>query len=78
MIAQVLAVVIFAAMFLLIVTEKFERHIITLSCGLLTLILVFGLAMQSTSAIVETLNLHSIIKPDFWYASGSGGVYIWH
>lgn len=73
MIAQVLAVVIFAAMFLLIVTEKFERHIITLSCGLLTLILVFGLAMQSTSAIVETLNLHSIIKPDFWYASGSGG-----
>lgn len=73
MIAQVLAVVIFAAMFLLIVTEKFERHIITLSCGLLTLLLVFGLSMHSMSAIIETLNLHSIIKPGFWYTSGSGG-----
>lgn len=73
MIAQVLAVVIFVAMFLLIVTEKFERHIITLSCGLLTLLLVFGLAMHSMAAITETLNLYSIIKPDFWYTSGSGG-----
>lgn len=73
MVAQVLAVVIFVAMFLLIVTEKFERHIITLSCGLLTLLLVFGLAMHSMSAITETLNLHSIIKLNFWYTSGSGG-----
>lgn len=73
MIAQVLAVIIFAAMFLLIVTEKFERHIITLACGLLTLVLVFGFAMRSMSAIIETLNLHSIIQPDFWYISGSGG-----
>ncbi|MCI9077823.1 MAG: citrate transporter [Lachnospiraceae bacterium] len=71
MIAQVLAVVIFVAMFLLIVSEKIERHIVTLGCGLLTILLVFGLSMHSTSAIFKTLNLHSIITKSFWYASGS-------
>jgi len=73
MMAQVLAVIIFVAMFLMIVTDKIERHIVTLACGLMTILLVFGLAMHSMSAIVDTLNLHSIIKPDFWYTSGSSG-----
>ncbi len=71
MIAQILAVVIFVAMFLLIVSEKIERHIVTLGCGLLTILLVFGLSMHSTSAIFKTLNLHSIITKSFWYASGT-------
>ncbi|MDE6615770.1 MAG: anion permease, partial [Lachnospiraceae bacterium] len=71
MIAQVLAVVIFVAMFLLIVSEKIERHIVTLGCGLLTILLVFGLSMHSTSAILKTLNLHSIITKSFWYISGT-------
>ena len=39
MIAQILAVVIFIAMFVLIVLEVWERHVITLGCGLLTLVL---------------------------------------
>lgn len=73
MISQVLAVVIFVAMFLLIVSEKIERHIVTLGCGLLTILLVFGLSMHSTSAIFKTLNLHSIITKSFWYVSGPGG-----
>ena len=38
MVAQILAVIIFLAMFVLIVLEVWERHIITLGCGLLTLI----------------------------------------
>ena len=71
MIAQILAVVIFVAMFLLIVSEKIERHIVTLGCGLLTILLVFGLSMHSTSAIFKTLNLHSIITKSFWYVSGT-------
>lgn len=71
MIAQVLAVIIFVAMFLLIVSEKIERHIVTLGCGLLTILLVFGLSMHSTSAIFKTLNLHSIITKSFWYISGT-------
>lgn len=73
MVAQVLAAVIFVAMFLLIVTEKIERHIVTLVCGLLTMVLVFGVAMQSMSAVLETLNLRSIFTVGFWYTSGSEG-----
>lgn len=46
MIAQVLAVLIFVVMFALIISEKIERHIVTLVCGLATLVFVFGLCMQ--------------------------------
>lgn len=75
MVAQVLAVVIFLAMFILIVTEIWERHVITLACGALTLLLVFGLGMHSMSAVIDTLNVHSIFTTGFWYSAGeSGGV----
>ena len=70
MLAQILAVVIFVAMFILIITEIFERHIITLTCALLTILLVFGLGMQSLDAILSTLNVQSIFTVDFWYAAG--------
>lgn len=70
MLAQILAVVIFLAMFVLIITEIWERHVITLACGLLTLLLVFGFGMRSMNAIIETLNLHSIFTPHFWIAAG--------
>ncbi len=68
MVAQILAVVIFVAMFLLIVMDKIERHIVTLACGLATLVLVFGVAMQSMKAITETLSFRSIFTVGFWYA----------
>lgn len=61
-IAQILAVVIFVAMFILIVLEVWERHVITLGCGLLTLVLVFGLGMHSMGAVWETLNLGSFLQ----------------
>lgn len=70
MTAQILAIIIFLAMFILIITEKWERHVITLACGALTLLLVFGLCMHSMSAIVETLNIQSIFKTSFWYTAG--------
>ena len=70
MIAQIFAVVIFLAMFILIITEVWERHIVTLGCALLTLILVFGICMHSPSAIIETLNIHSIFSPGFWHTAG--------
>lgn len=67
--AQFLAVLIFAVMFLLIVMDKIERHIVTMGCGLLVIVLVFGLGMHSMTAVSETLNLHSIIQPEFWYSA---------
>ncbi len=70
MLSQILAVVIFVAMFILIITEIFERHITTLTCALLTILLVFGLGMHSLDAILSTLNVHSIFTVEFWYAAG--------
>ncbi len=69
--AQILAVLIFVAMFVLIVMDKIERQIVTLACGVLTLILVFGVGMHSMDAILETLNVRSIFTPGFWYAVGA-------
>ena len=70
MLSQILAVLIFLVMFALIIWDKIERHIITLSCGALTLILVFGLCMQSWQAVTETLSLHSFVQTSFWYSPG--------
>lgn len=71
MTAQILAVVIFVLMFLLIMTEKIERHIVTLLCGAVTLAVVFGLCMHSAKAVTATLNLKSIFTATFWYAPGA-------
>ena len=70
MISQIFAVSIFAVMFIMIIWEKFERHIITLVCGALTLLLVFGLCMHNFGAIIETLNIHSIFTLSFWHHLG--------
>ena len=71
MMAQILAIVIFVAMFILIVMDKIERQVITLVCGLLTLVFVFGLGMHSMEAVWKTLNIGTIFKPEFWYAAGA-------
>ena len=68
--AQILAVTIFVVMFILIVMDKIERQYVTLGCGVLTLALVFGLAMHSESAVMETLNFRSIFTTGFWYTAG--------
>lgn len=67
--AQILATAIFVIMFIMIVLDKIERQYVTLGCGLLTLVLVFGIVMRSPEAVFETLNLRSIFTLDFWYAA---------
>ena len=71
MAAQVFAVIIFVAMFILIVLDKIERHYVTMGCGVLTLVLVFGICMQDVHAIMETLNLRTIFTQEFWYVAGT-------
>lgn len=71
--AQILAVIIFVLMFALIISEKVERHIVTLCAGLLMLVLVFGLTMHSSAAIWNTLNLREIFTVEFWYHVGQSG-----
>ena len=70
LVAKILAVTIFVVMFIMIILEIFERHHITLVCGLLTLLLVFGLGMHSFDAALETLNVHNIFTSGFWYSAG--------
>lgn len=71
MTAPILAVTIFVVMFILIVTEKFERHYITLASGFLTLVLVFCLAMRDFGAAWKTLNFAEIFTTAFWYHAGA-------
>ena len=52
--AQIIAVVIFVVMFVLVVMEKIEKHYVTLGCGLLTMIFVFGVAMRNMDAVIES------------------------
>lgn len=65
--AQIFAIIIFVAMFLLIVLDKIERHYVTMGCGLLTLIIVFGICMRDGHAIWQTIAIRDFVKPDFWY-----------
>lgn len=76
--ASIVAIIIFVAMFILIITEKIEKHITTLCCGVLTLIFVFGVCLRDLGAIWDTINLSAIVNPEFWHSSGaeaeSGGI----
>ncbi|MBE6858653.1 MAG: citrate transporter [Ruminococcus sp.] len=71
--AQILAVAIFVIMFGIMISERIEKHWVTLGAGVLTIVFVFGVAMQSGSALMETLNVKSIITKEFWITSGEGG-----
>ena len=67
MFAQILAVAIFLVMFILIIVDKIERHIVTLVSAGLTLALVFGVCMHSAGAALKTLNIQQIFTLEFWY-----------
>ncbi len=71
MAAQIIAITIFLAMFVLIVLDKIERQYVTLGCGLATIILVFGICMRSVDAILTVLNLKTIFTAEFWHVSGA-------
>ena len=56
-------------MFVLIIMDKIERHIVTLCCGLATLVLVFGICMKDMNAIWQTLSIGNIFTQGFWYGA---------
>ena len=68
MIAQVSSVLIFIIMFAFIISEKFERHFITLAGAGATLIIVFGFCMHSMDAVWTALSLNSMLALSFWFA----------
>lgn len=69
--AQIAAVIIFVAMFLMIVMDKIERQYVTLGCGAATIVVVFGILMRDASAIWSTINVRQIFTVAFWYSAGS-------
>lgn len=71
MAAQIIAIIIFLVMFALIISDKIERHIVTLCCACTTLIVVFGICLRSIPAVMETLNVKTIFTLDFWYHTGT-------
>ncbi|MGN0679225.1 MAG: SLC13 family permease [Oscillospiraceae bacterium] len=71
LIAQIVAVLIFVVMFVLIIMDKIERHIVTLCCAAATMVMVFGICMNSFDAFWETLNVANIITPEFWHVAGT-------
>jgi Na+/H+ antiporter NhaD/arsenite permease-like protein len=79
MLAQILAVTIFIIMFLLIITERFERCWVTLCAGAVMLIAVFGIVLHDLTAILNILNFRVLFTTEFWYqtadaAESSGGI----
>lgn len=73
MLAQIFATAIFLFMFIFIVVEVVERHVVSLVCALLTIILVFGFCMQDLTAIIDTINLKSLFTVEFWYHTAKEG-----
>lgn len=77
-VAQIIAVAIFVIMFGLIISEKVERHIVTLVAALVTILGVFVIGLgvcnhdfsAAGSAILDTLNVKNIFTTNFWYESG--------
>lgn len=65
--AQIFAIIIFVTMFIMIVLDKIERHYVTLGCGILTLVVVFGICMRNGTAIWQTIAIRDFVKPEFWY-----------
>ncbi|MBE6782089.1 MAG: citrate transporter [Ruminococcaceae bacterium] len=71
--AQITAVLVFVVMFVLIVMDKIERHYVTLGCGALTLVGVFGFLLPENNlgAIWDTLALKNLTHLGFWWADPS-------
>lgn len=70
MFAEITAIIIFLAMFVLIVLDRIPKHYVTLSCGALTSILVFGVGLRNLEAFLETLAVRGIFQRSFWYSAG--------
>ena len=70
--SQIFALIIFVAMFALIISEVIERHKATLLAALATIVIVFLCCMHSTETAWRVLSLGDLIKGSFWHVSGAG------
>lgn len=65
-ISQILAIVIFALMFIAIISGRVPRYIAALTGAFLTITVVFLITMQSPQAVINVLNLEQLGQFRFW------------
>lgn len=68
--AQILALVIFVAMFVAIIIDKWHRYIPALVGSGLTVVLLFLVVMREPQAVVNVLSLGQMFDPHFWVPAG--------
>ncbi len=66
-IAQLTAISIFILMFVGILSEKFERHQVSLFCGAAMLIIVCGMMMKDYKGLWDIMGFDEFVDPNFWY-----------
>ncbi|MBI2860319.1 MAG: ArsB/NhaD family transporter [Chloroflexi bacterium] len=64
--SQILAIIIFAMMFIAIVSGKVPRWVTAVIGAALTIIIVFLAAMKSPASVISVLNLEQLTQYRFW------------
>jgi len=64
--SQIVAIIIFAAMFIVLIIGKVQRYIPALIGAALTVVVVFLILMQSPQSVVTAFNLAQIFQLHFW------------
>jgi len=65
-VSQILAIIVFALMFIAIVSGKVHRFIPALIGALLTIIVVLLISLKSPAAVLSVLNLEQLGQLNFW------------
>ncbi len=74
MLAAALAIIIFVVTLFFIITEKIERHWVSLASGALMLIIVFGFCMRDFYGIWNVIALNDLARPEFWFKGMEAGI----
>jgi len=71
LIAQITSIAIFILMFVAILSEKFERHVVSLVCGAAMLIIVVGMMVKDYEGLWNIMAFDEFVDPNFWYQKAS-------
>ena len=71
LIAQITSIAIFILMFAAILSERFERHVVTLTCGAMMLIIVVGMMLKDYEGLWNIMAFDEFVDPNFWYQKAS-------
>jgi len=67
LVSEIAAIVIFVAMFIAVISDKWHRYIPALAGAGLTIIVVFLIIMRSPQTILDVLSLGQFAQSGFWF-----------